>query len=86
MTIEKNKIYDSDFIKLLFSRLHNRSVDDSDADGLSKMLEPINLLAERASNGLNFDDEPADFLRIMNNDHSIYQIFLEKNYFSKLIS
>ena len=66
MTIEKNKIYDSDFIKLLFSRLHNRSVDDSDADGLSKMLEPINLLAERASNGLNFDDEPADFLRIMN--------------------
>ena len=25
-------------------------------------------------------------LRIMKNDHSIYQIFLEKNYFSKLIS
>ena len=66
MTIVKNKIYDSDFIKLFISRLHNSSVGDSDADGLSKMLEPINLLAERASNGLNFDDEPADFLRIMN--------------------
>ena len=30
------------------------------------MLEPINRLAEQASNGLNFDDEPADFLRVMN--------------------
>ena len=30
------------------------------------MLEPNNRLAEQASNGLNFDDEPADLLRVMN--------------------
>ena len=66
MTQEKKTTYDSNFMESLFARLHGHSIDEADAEGLSKMLEPINQLAEQASNGLNFDDEPADFLRVMN--------------------
>ena len=62
----KKSTYDSNFMERLFARLHGHSIDEADAEGLSKMLEPINQLAEQASNGLNFDDEPADFLRVMN--------------------
>ena len=66
MKQEKKTTYDSNFMELLFARLHDHWVNEADAEGLSKMLEPVNQLAEQASNGLNFDDEPADFLRVMN--------------------
>ena len=66
MKQEKKTTYDRHFIELLFAQLHDHLIDEADAEGLSKMLEPINRLAEQASNGLNFDDEPADFLRVMN--------------------
>ena len=66
MKQEKKTTYDSNFMELLFARLHDHWVNEADAEGLSKMLEPINRLAEQASNGLHFDDEPADFLRVMN--------------------
>ena len=66
MKHEKKTTYDRHFMELLFARLHGHSIKEADAEGLAKMLEPINRLAEQASNGLNFDDEPADFLRVMN--------------------
>ena len=66
MKQEKKTTYDTNFMELLFARLHDHWVNEADAEGLSKMLEPINRLAEQASNGLHFDDEPADFLRVMN--------------------
>ena len=50
MKQEKKTTYDSNFMELLFVRLHGPSVNEADAEGLSVMLEPINRLAEQASN------------------------------------
>ena len=66
MKQEKKTTYDRHFMELLFAQLHDHLIDEADAEGLSKMLEPINRLAEQASSGLSFDDEPADFLRVIN--------------------
>ena len=64
-------------MELLFARLHDHWVNEADAEGLSKMLEPINRLAEQASNGLNFDEENS-----LRNDLDLFRnqnIFLIKN-------
>ena len=57
--------YDAGFIGTLFERFHRRQISDADAAGLAGMLGPIETLAEQAAGGLGFDDEPADFLRVM---------------------
>ena len=60
MKKEKKTTYDSNFMELLFARLHGHSVNEADAEGLSKMLEPINRLAEQASNCLLYTSDAAD--------------------------
>jgi hypothetical protein len=46
--------------------LHHHKVSQKDYTGLADMLNPIEALADSASSGLDFNDEPADFLRILN--------------------
>lgn len=57
--------YDATFIAALIERFHRYGVDEADAKGLVGMLAPMDALAETASSGVRFDDEPADFLRVM---------------------
>lgn len=57
--------YDADFIGGLIKRFHRYEVDADDAKGLVGMLAPVDALAEAASTGVRFDDEPADFLRVL---------------------
>jgi hypothetical protein len=57
--------YDAAFIGTVIERLHRYSVSDIDARGLAGMLGSVDALAEAAAKGLGFDDEPADFLRVM---------------------
>jgi hypothetical protein len=66
MSQEKTgQTYDAAFIATLVERFHRYSVDPADAHGLAGMLGPVDALAEAASDGVGFDDEPADFLRVM---------------------
>lgn len=66
MSQEKaGQTYDAAFVATLVERFHRYSVDPVDAHGLAGMLGPIDALAESASNEVGFDDEPADFLRVM---------------------
>ena len=58
-------VYDAQFLQLLFRRLHQRGLDDGDAAGLAGMVEPVETLANQAAAGLEFDSEPADFLRVL---------------------
>lgn len=60
-----DQTYDAEFIAALVKRFHRYSVDNADASGLVGMLGPVDALAESASGGVGFDDEPADFLRVM---------------------
>ncbi len=57
--------YDAVFIATLIERFHRYGVDEADAKGLVGMLAPVDALAETASTGVRFDDEPADFLRVL---------------------
>jgi len=57
--------YGGAFIKKMIETLHRYSVSENDAHGLAGMLGPVDALAESASKGLGFDDEPADFLQVM---------------------
>jgi hypothetical protein len=57
--------YDADFIATLIRRFHRYEVDGADAAGLTGMLGPVDALAEAASGGIGFDDEPGDFLRVL---------------------
>ena len=66
MTEESRLGYDNVFIDILFRRLHGHTVSQSDSAGLAAMLKPIDELADAAARGLNFDDEPSDFIRAMN--------------------
>jgi hypothetical protein len=66
MSQEKaGQTYDAAFVATLVERFHRYSVDPADAHGLAGMLGPVDALAESASNDVGFDDEPADFLRVM---------------------
>ena len=66
MSQEKSsQAYDADFIAALVKRFHRYSVSEADANGLVGMLGPVDALAESASAGVGFDDEPADFLRVL---------------------
>jgi hypothetical protein len=60
-----DQTYDAEFISALVSRFHRYSITEADASGLAGMLGPVDALAEAASSGVGFDDEPADFLRVM---------------------
>ena len=62
--------YDASFIMALFDRFCRRSIDESDAQGLAGMLNPVERLARQAEAGLGFDDEPADFIRVMRAERS----------------
>lgn len=57
--------YDAEFIGALIKRFHRYEVNAADATGLVGMLGPVDALAETASSGVGFDDEPADFLRVL---------------------
>ena len=61
-----NKTYQESFLEDMFKRLHNHKLSKSDYTGLAEMLNPIEDLANTAAVGLNFNDEPADFLRVLN--------------------
>lgn len=65
---DRGQGYDAWFIGILFERFHKLSVSDSDAAGLAGMLGPVDRLADQAAEGLGFDDEPADFLRVMHEE------------------
>ncbi|MBH67297.1 MAG: hypothetical protein CMM58_02990 [Rhodospirillaceae bacterium] len=65
MTDKYQTGYDAYFIDQIFKRLHGHSISKEDTVGLSNMLKPIDELADTAAEGLNFDDEPADFERLM---------------------
>ena len=57
--------YGGAFIQKMIETLHRYSVSENDARGLAGMLGSVDALAESAAKGLGFDDEPADFLRVM---------------------
>ena len=57
--------YDAGFIDQMITRLHRYRVSERDSEGLTGMIGPVDALAERAARGMGFDDEPADFLRVM---------------------
>ena len=58
-------VYDAEFIDDLIRRLHRYNVSGADAAGLTGMITPVDALADRAAADLGFDDEPAEFLRVM---------------------
>jgi len=62
----KPLVYQETFLEEMFERLHHHKVSQKDYTGLADMLNPIEVLADSASSGLDFNDEPADFLRILN--------------------
>jgi hypothetical protein len=62
----KQRVYQETFLEEIFERLHRHKVSQKDYTGLADMLNPIEALADSASLGLDFNDEPADFLRILN--------------------
>ena len=62
----KQRVYQEPFLEEMFERLHHHKVSQKDYTGLADMLNPIEELADSASLGLDFNDEPADFLRILN--------------------
>ena len=62
----KRLVYEETFLEEMFERLHHHRVSQKDYTGLADMLNPIETLADSASLGLDFNDEPADFLRILN--------------------
>ena len=62
----KRLVYEETFLEEMFERLHHHKVSQKDYTGLADMLNPIEALADSASLGLDFNDEPADFLRILN--------------------
>jgi hypothetical protein len=57
--------YDAGFITEVVERFHRYAVDEADAHGLAGMLGPVDALAQAAAGGVRFDDEPADFLRVL---------------------
>ena len=61
----KRLAYQEAFLEEMFERLHNHTVSQKDYTGLADMLNPIEILADSASMGLGFNDEPADFLRLL---------------------
>ena len=61
----KRPAYQEAFLVEMFERLHNHKVSQKDYTGLADMLNPIEILADSASMGLGFNDEPADFLRLL---------------------
>ena len=62
---KRNETYDASFTIMVVERFHRYAVDEVEARGLARMLAPIDRLAETAADGVGFDDEPADFLRVM---------------------
>ena len=62
----KRLVYEETFLQEMFERLHHHKISQKDYTGLADMLNPIEALADSASLGLGFHDEPADFLRILN--------------------
>ena len=62
----KRLVYEETFLEEMFERLHHHKVSQKDYTGLADMLNPIEALADSASLGLGFLDEPADFLKILN--------------------
>ena len=62
---KKRLAYQEAFLEEMFERLHNHTVSQKDYTGLADMLNPIEILADSASMGLGFNDEPADFLRLL---------------------
>ena len=66
MTSNSNKTYQERFLEDIFKKLHNHKISKPDYTGLAEMLNPIEDLANTAAVGLNFNDEPADFLRVLN--------------------
>ncbi len=62
----KQRVYQETFLEEIFERFHRHRVSQKDYTGLADMLNPIEELADSASLGLDFNDEPADFLRILN--------------------
>ena len=62
----KQLTYQETFLEEMFERLHHHKVPQKDYTGLADMLNPIEALADSASLGLDFNDAPADFLRILN--------------------
>ena len=60
-----DSVYDADFIDQIITRLHRYRVAYHDSVGLVGMIGPVDALAERAARAMAFDDEPANFLRVM---------------------
>jgi hypothetical protein len=62
---KKHSTYDEDFLNKIFQKFHDYELSVEDYNGLADMINPIEALAKKASIGLNFDDEPADFVRAL---------------------
>ena len=58
----KQLTYQETFLEEIFERLHRHKVSQKDYTGLADMLNPIEALADSASLGLGFNDEPACLL------------------------
>lgn len=63
-------VFDAQFLQLLFRRLHGVELPDGDAAGLSGMIEPVEVMARRAVQDMQFDAEPADYQRVLGQQRS----------------
>ncbi len=55
----------ADFVRQMARTWHGIEIDPAEAEGIARMLQPMEAAAESASAHLDFDSEPADFTRLL---------------------
>ena len=55
----------ADFVRQMARTWHGIELDAAEAEGIARMLQPMEEAAENASQNLDFDSEPADFTRLL---------------------
>ncbi len=55
----------ADFVRLMARTWHGVELDAAEAEGIARMLQPMEAAAESASANFDFDSEPADFTRLL---------------------
>ncbi len=55
----------AEFVQMVARVWHRIALEDAEADGIAKFLAPMDDAAEAAAERLDFDSEPADFERML---------------------
>ena len=55
----------AEFVALMARTWHGIELDGNAADGIARMLRPMEAAAESAAADLDFESEPADFTRLL---------------------